>query len=161
MKRSGADQAFGAVIRQIIKKSGDGVHIKKLGDHPEHVCVNRTVRYLAKRSALSGPTWEFTFTPEEQEILFSDLGLNQTGGAYLLLVCEADCVCLLGSDEWQKLLEPSEINGTEWMQIKRPHNCQMSVRATAGRKLSHKVPKARFPKLLLERGTPVPGRSQM
>jgi hypothetical protein len=161
MKRSGADQAFGAVIRQIIKKSGDGVHIEKLDDHPEHVCVNRTVRYLAKRSALSGPTWEFTFTSEEQEILFSDLGISQTGDAHLLLVCEADCVCLLRSDEWQKLLEPSEINGTEWMQIKRPPNCQMSVRATAGRKLSYKVPKNRFPRLLLQRETPVPGKSQV
>lgn len=157
MKRSRADQAFGSVIRRIIKKSANGVHIEKLEDHPEHVCINRTVRYLAKRSALSGPVWEFTFTSEEQKILFENLRFKTAGGAYLLLVCEEDCVCLLHSDEWQKLLKPSEITGAEWMQVKRPFGCQMAVRATAGRKLDHKVPKSRFPDMLLERGVPVPG----
>jgi hypothetical protein len=157
MKRSRADQAFGPVLRQIVKRSADGLHVEKLEDHPEHVCINRTVRYLAKRSRLSGPTWEFTFTPEEQKILFNDLKFAKTGGAYLLLVCKADCACLLRSDEWQKLLQPSEIEGTEWMQVKRPTGCQITVRATAGRTLDHKVPQSRFPDMLLERGIPVPG----
>lgn len=158
MEYPAADQPFGALIRQIVKRSSDGVHVKELGDHPGHVCINRTVRYLAKRSKSSGPSWRFTFTPDELETLFNDLQVEGAGGAaHVILDCGRDCTCLLKSSEWKKLLKPSEINGTEWMQIYRPSGCQMAVRATTGRTLDYKVPQSRFPDMLLERGAPVPG----
>jgi hypothetical protein len=159
MRFSTRDQILGAFLTPIVEH---GAHIERLGDHRGHFQINQTVNTLVKysRPEPSSPrsdtlTWSFYFRSKEKEILHEDIGrASLIGKALLGLICVPDCICLLESGEWRRLIEPTKDGGRN-IYVERSPECQMrvSVRQDPGSEIT--IPQSRFPDLLFSRGVPV------
>ena len=159
MRFSTRDQILGAFLAPIIER---GAHIDRLEDHRGHFRINQTVSTLMKYSHPEASssrsdtlTWTFYFRPEEKEILHEDLGRASLFGKALVgLICVPDCICLLESAEWKRLIEPTEEGGRN-IYVERSPGCQMRVSVRQGPSLDTTIPQSRFPDLLFSRGVPV------
>jgi hypothetical protein len=147
MEFSKRDQHIGPVYRKLIE---EGAHVVEF-DRPGHIRVNGSVYCYVKYASSDVSPWSFGFTSNELLMLGTDLGREAAlyAKAFVALVCGTDGVCLLKANEWRQLLEPLK-HRRKFVQVKRPPGCQMEVRATGNLELQRKIPKNRFPDLLLQ-----------
>lgn len=64
---------------------------------------------------------------------------------YFWIACGSEC-CELRPQEWKQIIEAGDTSTEQKIRLKRPPNCSFRVRGFAG-KLSHTVPRKRFPSL--------------
>ena len=111
--------------------------------------VNQESYVLAKYSATEGERWPFTFRARDMTLLAEDrTRVGFFGGRYLALRCGFDGVCLLHADEWESLLQTDRPETPQTIRVRRPEECQMTVRGPGGTSLSRKIPRNRFPAML-------------
>jgi len=146
MQFSIRDQYLAPLIFRLRQRGAD---VELVEENPRHFRVNNEAYVLAKYSTTKGKRWRFNFYSRDLTLLAEDrTRVGFFGKRFVALRCGFDGVCLLQANEWESLLQTDRPDTPQTIRVRRPQDCQMSVRGPRGTRLRRKIPKNRFPTML-------------
>ena len=146
MEFSIRDQYLAPLVSRLRQRGAD---VELIENDFRHFQVNQEAYVLAKYSTSEGERWQFTFRSRDMTLLAEDrTRMGFFGEQYVALRCGFDGVCLLRANEWESLLQTDRPDTPQTIRVRRPEDCQMSVRGPGGTRLNRKIPGNRFPAML-------------
>lgn len=109
-----------------------------------HYLINNDRHVLVKYRTTDGPTWQFTFKPEEVAAI-KKMG-KKSQSVFLCLVCGQETICALDFDEIKVLLSPGS-DEQQSIMIEAPANKSLRAKGSKGN-LAWTVPHSAFPRKL-------------
>lgn len=135
------DIYHGIALAQIVRHESFKA-LNSASEKQGHYMVNSDRHLLVKYRTTEGPSWVFTFRPEEISALRAMSQKSQL--VYLCLVCGYETVCALDFEEIKILLSPKAAE-QQSITVDAPPNASLRVRGTLG-ELDKTVPHNAFPK---------------
>jgi len=145
MKVQEQDIYHGAALSQIVRHQSFKA-LNSGSSKQGHYLINSDRHVLVKYRTNSGPTWQFTFKPDEVAAIKKMAKKSQS--VFLCLVCGQDTLCALNFDEIKILLSgtPDE---QQSITIEAPASKSLRVRGSNG-DLPRTVAHNAFPQKLFE-----------
>ena len=122
------DLFHGAALTRIVEHPSFTA-LNKADEKYGHYQINLDKRVLAKHTADSSQPWQFTFQPDDLEVLSMDIEAGVT--TYVCLVCGETTICLLNQRQLQAVLD-LESDDAQWVRVELPKGGSMRVRGSNG-----------------------------
>ncbi len=140
------EKIHGAILTKMIHSVDSGIKIRKFNENDTNAYVLQEstgiyIKYSNKRIS----PWRFSFTKENQDLIFS---MNLTlENMFLILNCGPDGIVTLQWHELKKVLDYVH-DKVEWISVKRGNKKMYSVAGSDG-ELHYKASKTDFPNKII------------
>jgi hypothetical protein len=145
MKVQEQDIYHGTALSQIVRHQSFKA-LNSGSSKQGHYLINSDRHMLVKYRTNDGPTWQFTFKPEEIAAI-KKMG-KKSQSVFLCLVCGQETICALQFDEI-KILLSSTSDEQQSITIESPFNKSLRARGSNG-DLQTTIPHNAFPHKLFE-----------
>ena len=145
MKIQEKDWFHGSALTQISEHESFTA-LNKASEKYGHYQVNHNKRVLLKYSSAKDGPWQFTFQPDDVDIITDDINVGLE--FFICLVCGYDTICILDEDEIGVVLD-LEADNAQWIRVEYPSGGSMRAKGSEG-ELDHTVPHNTFPSKLFE-----------
>ena len=143
MKIDRKDLYHGAALTQITEHASFKA-LNKADAKYGHYLVNVDRRLLTKYSEKTSGPWQFTFQPDDLDILKTDIASGFK--TFIVLVCCATTVCLLDENEFSQLIDINAAAAQQWIRVQIP-KASMRISGSKGN-LGHAIKHNGFPNRL-------------
>jgi hypothetical protein len=132
------DYYHGAALTQIVEH-GSFTALNKVDEKYGHYKVNHNIRLMVKITTNDESPWQFTANASDLSTIEDDIRSGEN--FYLCLVCGLNTICLLNSDQVEKLLDISS-RDQQWLRVKDTGSLWAWSAKT---ELNHAIPHNAFP----------------